>query len=172
MARPEIVKTELGERLRSVRRSLGDPAREHFAQLIGISPKTLANHERGDSAPDANVLTAYRTKCGVDINWLVTGDGEMFSARAGGKEPALTDPELLERLSDRVSAFFRELDQKPPPRRIMRETINLYNALLKAVPDLEDREMVEAVLPRLELEFKRRLQLAATEPGSGKRSAS
>lgn len=28
--------------------------------------------------PDSSVLQAYRQKIGVDVNWLLTGDGEMF----------------------------------------------------------------------------------------------
>lgn len=74
MAREEVIKTELGQRLRDVRRSLGDPKREVLAQDLGFSAKTLANYERGDSQPDAAALAAYRTKLNVDTNWLITGE--------------------------------------------------------------------------------------------------
>lgn len=80
MARPETLKTDLGRRLRAVREKLGDPPREDFARLLGISAKTLGNYERGDNVPDAEALSAYREKTRVSINWLLTGDGEIFDS--------------------------------------------------------------------------------------------
>lgn len=169
MARPEVIKTQLGQRLRSVRKYLGDPRRESFAKNLGISPKTLANHERGDSAPDANVLAAYREKYGVDINWLVTGLGSMFGAAQPPGTLCRTDPLLMERLSERVVTIFRDIGQIPSLRHITRETAVVYNELATAVPDLRDQEMIEAVLPRVELEFRRRLEQATADPGDSKR---
>lgn len=78
MARPEVLKTELGQRLRLVRQKAGDLSRDEFAQHLGLSSKTLANYERGDTQPDAQALAAYRRFAEVDANWLITGDGEMF----------------------------------------------------------------------------------------------
>lgn len=80
MARPEIIKTELGQRIRSVRQSVGDPSRDEFAQELGLSAKTLANYERGDTQPDAEAVAAFHRRFGVDANWLVAGEGEMFPA--------------------------------------------------------------------------------------------
>lgn len=82
------------------------------------------------------------------------------------------DAALMERLHDRVATVFNETGQKPPQRRIAREAANLYNELIKAVQNINDQEMVEAALPMVALEFKRRLERAADEPGTGKRSAS
>lgn len=79
MARPEVEpKTELGKRLREVRLALGDPLRDDAARKLGVSKSSIANYERGERVPDASVLETYRRKYGVDINWLLTGDGKMF----------------------------------------------------------------------------------------------
>lgn len=78
MARPETIKTDLARRLRAVREELGDPTREAFAGFLGVSTKTLGNYERGDNVPDAEALKAYKVVYGVNVNWLLTGDGEMF----------------------------------------------------------------------------------------------
>lgn len=86
MARPEVVKTDLARRLRTVRESTGAPSREEFAQLLGFSVKTLANYERGDTQPDALTLAAYRQVVGVDTNWLITGVGEPFRTQANSQE--------------------------------------------------------------------------------------
>lgn len=77
----------------------------------------------------------------------------------------------MERLHDRVASIFHDVGQKPPQRRIAREAANLYNDLAKAVLDLSDTEMIDAMLPQIALSFKRRIEQAAAEPGSGKHSA-
>ncbi|MGO1161700.1 S24 family peptidase [Brucella sp. C7-11G] len=83
MARPETPsKTPLGERLRELRRRLGDPERDVFSEQLGVSKNTLVNYEKGDTEPTASVLDAYRYKFGANVLWIITGEGEMFSESA------------------------------------------------------------------------------------------
>lgn len=91
MARPENEPlTALAKRLRDVRRDLGDQERGAFADRVGISKSTLAFYERGERTPDADVLRTYRDRCGVDMNWLITGDGEPFQAQGDGRQVQYT----------------------------------------------------------------------------------
>lgn len=83
MGRPETIKTKLGERLRKVRAASGDPSRDEFAQNLGISAKTLANYERGDTQPDATALAAYHKAAQVSLDWLLTGEGNMVLVSPG-----------------------------------------------------------------------------------------
>ena len=96
MARPEIIKTELGKRLRAVRAHFGDPDRDAFAKDVGLSPKTLANYERGDTQPDAGAIAAYRASFSIDTNWLLTGDGEMFPSKGAGERGRATEATELD----------------------------------------------------------------------------
>ncbi|MCD4662303.1 MAG: helix-turn-helix domain-containing protein [Agrobacterium sp.] len=83
LARPEAKpKTALAERLRDLRRKLGDPERDLFAQQLGVSKNTLASYERGETEPTASILEAYRQNFGASVLWIVTGQGEMFSESA------------------------------------------------------------------------------------------
>ncbi|WP_235824299.1 XRE family transcriptional regulator [Brucella anthropi] len=83
MARPEAPsKTPLGARLRELRRKLGDPERDGFADQLGVSKNTLASYERGETEPTASVLDAYRQNFGANVLWIVTGDGAMFTESA------------------------------------------------------------------------------------------
>lgn len=82
------------------------------------------------------------------------------------------DIALLQRIGDEVQTVFIQVKQKAPPRAITAEAGRLYNELLQMVSDIRDEELVEAVLPVIRARFKKRLQEAAAEPGSGKRSAS
>ncbi|MCA1492734.1 helix-turn-helix domain-containing protein [Ensifer sp. NBAIM29] len=79
MGKPESApKTELGARIRDVRRNLGDLEREAFATKLGISKNTLAYYERGERTPDVMTMAAYRERFGVNLNWIATGEGDMF----------------------------------------------------------------------------------------------
>jgi phage repressor protein C with HTH and peptisase S24 domain len=78
VGRPEKIKTPLGERLREIRRSKGDPEREDFASALDIQKERLARFERGDAVPNADVLARYYDVLGIDLNWLTTGQGSMF----------------------------------------------------------------------------------------------
>ncbi|ALE03608.1 helix-turn-helix domain-containing protein [Bartonella ancashensis] len=79
MARPETeAKTVFGKRLRYVRLALGDPSRETLAKNFNMTKNSIAFYERGEREPNLSVLQAYRTLYGVNINWLLTGQGKMF----------------------------------------------------------------------------------------------
>ncbi|MGV1823766.1 S24 family peptidase [Agrobacterium vitis] len=90
MARPEIEpKTPLGLRLREVRAHLKIEDRDAFASQLGLSKGGLAHYERGERVPDASVLQAYRENFGINANWLLTGQGSMFSEEIG-KDTSVT----------------------------------------------------------------------------------
>ncbi|ABM44578.1 hypothetical protein X471_00101 [Bartonella bacilliformis str. Heidi Mejia] len=79
MARPETeAKTVFGKRLRHIRLALGDPSRETLAKNFNMTKNSIAFYERGEREPNLSVLQAYRTLYGVNINWLLTGQGKMF----------------------------------------------------------------------------------------------
>ncbi|MBB5073177.1 transcriptional regulator with XRE-family HTH domain [Bartonella callosciuri] len=81
MARPETEsKTIFGKRLRYVRLALGDPSRETLAKNFSMTKNSIAFYERGEREPNLSVLQTYRTLYGVNINWLLTGQGKMFDA--------------------------------------------------------------------------------------------
>ena len=176
MARPEVIKTPLGQRLRAVRKEFGDPSRVDFARRLGVTDKTLANHERGDSEPDAGVLRRYREELGVNINWLVSNVGEMFEDPS--KRPQVAPPDrildewLLDELGKIVVREHKAARAALPPEKVAPEAGALYNELLGMVRDVADRRTVEAMLPLLAEDLRGRLRDAASAPGAGKREAS
>lgn len=176
VARPEVIKTPLGQRLRAVRREFGDPSRVDFARRLGVTDKTLANHERGDSEPDAGVLRRYRDELGVNINWLVSDIGEMFEDPS--KRPPVAPTEyvldewLLNELGKIVVREHKAAKATLPPEKVAPEAGALYNELAAMVRDVSDRRTVEAMLPLLAENLRARLHEAAAAPGNGKREAS
>lgn len=160
----------LGKRLREVRRHFGDEDREVFAARLGSSKAALAYYERGERAPDSNVLAAYRDVLGVNANWLLSGTGSMFDDPSKAPPQAI-DPFLLEKLAKLASTVYRDAGIKLPGERATVEAAELYNELVAKVSDIGDADEVEATLPQLRHLLKRRLGEAVAEPGTGKRSA-
>jgi transcriptional regulator with XRE-family HTH domain len=96
MARPEKIKTPLGQRLSDARKRLGYDERPVFAEALRIPLSTLANYERGESAPNADVLAIYHLQFGINLNWLISGKGEMFVADSGFDQDAQTLTDLAQ----------------------------------------------------------------------------
>lgn len=170
MARPQISKTPFGQRLTAVRRSLGYEARLAFSQLLGMHPDTLGGYERGDTEPSMEFLAMYRQRFGVNISWLVTGEGSMFDDPSLAP-PQAVDPTLLEKLARLVSSVYRDAGIKLPGERHTVEAASLYNELIVRVSDLGDPDEIEATLPQLRHQLKKRLAEAVASPGTGKRLA-
>lgn len=76
----------VGARIAAVRGSI---SQVDFATRTGVHKNTLGNYERGDREPDAAFCRSVRSEFGIDINWLLTGDGPM---RHGGTEDSRPEP--------------------------------------------------------------------------------
>jgi phage repressor protein C with HTH and peptisase S24 domain len=74
MGRPRKIAPGLGERILSLVRS--DQTNAEFADEIGIADATLGNYLRGEREPSYDFLRRLRAVRGVDINWLITGEGK------------------------------------------------------------------------------------------------
>ncbi|UTO27918.1 helix-turn-helix domain-containing protein [Bartonella harrusi] len=127
MARPETEsKTIFGKRLRYVRLALGDPSREALAKSFSMTKNSIAFYERGEREPNLNVLQTYRTLYGVNINWLLTGQGKMFDTeytksdfdwnyfikKIEGLEEILTKNDHGEKLNQKtIDSSYKKLQQ-------------------------------------------------------------
>lgn len=45
-----------------------------------MNPETLGGYERGDSSPDMQFLARYKQDFSVNLDWLITGEGDMFQS--------------------------------------------------------------------------------------------
>jgi transcriptional regulator with XRE-family HTH domain len=79
MSKKEIEKKEeIGSRFRRFRESIGKVQHELAAELK-ISQSTIANIERGKAFPNINYLHYFYNNYQLNINWLLIGQGDMFS---------------------------------------------------------------------------------------------
>ncbi|WP_097176415.1 helix-turn-helix domain-containing protein [Stappia indica] len=173
MARPEVEpKTPLGRRLRDIRKALGDQDRADFAARLGLNKSTLANYERGEAEPPASALSAY-ARLGVSLEWLVSGEGEMFAnpPKAPLLEARRIEPALFRQVGRLVARIHKEEGVRLPPDAALDEQAEAYNALMARAEDPSDAAELESLLPWLESRLRKKLQAAAAEPGTGKRQA-
>lgn len=63
------------QRIKEFRRALG-LTQMQFAERMGIPVRTLKGYEMGERSPGSEALAAM-AKTGVNLNWLLTGSGEM-----------------------------------------------------------------------------------------------
>ncbi len=71
------MKTTIGDRIREARENKGaDQAT--LAGKVDVATRTLQRWEKGEQTPDGLAITALAKVTGVQPNWLLTGDGEMY----------------------------------------------------------------------------------------------
>lgn len=158
--------------MREVRRALGDPERDVFSNSLAVDKTTLAAYERGQRTPDADTLARYRELHGIDINWLVTGDGQMFVDLDKAPKPQVViEKSLMKKLARLAMRVYRDAGVKLPPEEIASEAADLFNDLVAKVTNIRDTGEVDAVFPQLEYRLKKRLSENEAPTSSGKRSA-
>lgn len=64
-----------------------------FANMVGVPYRSMQNYVRGEREPSAAALTALAKNAGVNITWLLTGQGPRFQSDA--LEKAITDKVLI-----------------------------------------------------------------------------
>jgi len=65
------------ERLKFIRQALGKTQKE-MAQLLGVSLRAYQMYEEGKTNIPLPKLRILASQFGVNINWLLTGEGEPF----------------------------------------------------------------------------------------------
>jgi len=69
----------MNNRLKQLRKRLKIKQGE-LANKTGILQQQLSKYERGENKPSADFLIKLIEKTAVNLNWLLTGEGEMFAA--------------------------------------------------------------------------------------------
>ena len=67
----------LGKRLQEVRKHYNLTV-DQLAEKAGVKPRTLGSYERNEAKAPIELLEFMQQSFHVDLNWLVTGKGEMF----------------------------------------------------------------------------------------------
>lgn len=65
------------ERIKKIRESLNLSQKE-FAQELGVISTAISKYERGEVKPASDFLDKLYRKFHVNLNWLISGKGQMF----------------------------------------------------------------------------------------------
>jgi transcriptional regulator with XRE-family HTH domain len=87
------------KRLKKVRESLGK-TQQNMSDELGISKSAYSYFEINETASFTNNLLALLARLGVNINWIITGEGEMVLTTAP-PTPAI-ESELTGELEERI----------------------------------------------------------------------
>ncbi|MFW9872548.1 MAG: helix-turn-helix domain-containing protein [Candidatus Thorarchaeota archaeon] len=72
-----MTKKEIGNRIKYLREFL-HLSQDQFAKKVGTHKQTISKYERGEQFPKVNMLNPWVDIFNVNLNWLLTGQGEMF----------------------------------------------------------------------------------------------
>lgn len=64
---------KFGDRIKRIRETNLQLNQTQFAELFGVSQKTVSNWESDRNEPPLGVLATLRSQHNVDLNWLITG---------------------------------------------------------------------------------------------------
>ncbi|WP_455466575.1 helix-turn-helix domain-containing protein [Bartonella sp. B39] len=161
MGRPKKEpKTELAKRLREVRLALGFVERKQFADHLAVPESTMSNYETGLREPPISMLIIYKNICGVSVEWLATGEGEMFTdvTKVTDLEAPTIPAGLMKKLGRIAYTTYRDTKIKLPPEDIAEIAAELYGKLQELAQNINDTEEVELTLPLLKLHLKRQIE--------------
>ena len=89
-----------------------------FAEQTGIAYRTLQGYVGGEREPNAEGMTGI-AKAGVNLNWLVSGEGEMFQILTQENTMSEQEKKLIadyrtmpENLKDAFAISFKEISEK------------------------------------------------------------
>ena len=89
-----------------------------FAEQAGIAYRTMQGYIGGEREPNAEGMSGI-AKAGVNLNWLVSGEGEMFQAVmpkniiSEQEEKLIADYRTMpENLKDAFAISFKEISEK------------------------------------------------------------
>ena len=67
----------ISERLKTIREAKG-LSQKQFAETLGTALTRISEYERDKVKPTTEILTKLAEIHGININWLLTGNGDMF----------------------------------------------------------------------------------------------
>lgn len=114
----------IGGRLRAWRQSRTKTQAE-ISDLTGIPVDTWKKYEGDIRAPGSEALSLM-VKAGLNLNWLMTGEGDMKWGADDTPPPPAVNYELLSSAELAVHRFLDEEGGTAPPERIARLVIALY----------------------------------------------
>lgn len=137
---------EMGERFRLLRQSSEKTLKE-FADLLETTHPVLSRVERGEQQLSANLMQKLYLKLNVSLDWLLTGQGDMYLGETRHALPANLpthgsfsdeDIKLLKEIIETVVDLFEKEDLTLPGHRFAELIILLFEDLKKDIINIDN----------------------------------
>jgi hypothetical protein len=141
-----------------------------------LKRRTLYDYISGKTEPKISAIADIAKHTGVNIGWLVTGDGDMIKESAQASvvrfcAQTAINAEVFKQVGKLVASVYSDEGVKLPPEALMAEAASHYNALMGRADQHDDVQELLSLLPWLENKVRKDIRNAAKEPGTGKHSA-
>lgn len=128
----------LNERLKILRQNL-NLTQSDIANALEIAPRSWQQYENGSSIPGGKVLEALHLKLKVNINWLLSGSGQMYF-REGDVD---YDRELLIQAISTLESCLVKKGVELDPVKKGKVAVKLFENLKRSGISAENLEEVE-----------------------------
>lgn len=120
----------IGERLERIADKLYKSNKSDFARAINKKPQNVYQYIRGDRTPGAEFLYQLTT-IGVNINWVLTGKGEMLEKdqkRSVAFDPSAKEENVGKLLSSIANRLSRVNFDQETKISVLKETLDKIDA--------------------------------------------
>ncbi|ACS79713.1 conserved hypothetical protein [Maridesulfovibrio salexigens DSM 2638] len=122
--------TDIYKRIEQVKSEL-NLSNKALAEQGKTTDRTIINIKSGSSTPNAKILYHWRENLGLNINWLLTGVGEMFSTNIRSAE------EMLPPLTKKLMSVEQSMDKAAQLAKL-----EAMKAVIEG--DIEDEKSVQS----------------------------
>jgi transcriptional regulator with XRE-family HTH domain len=165
-----------GDRLRLAMK--GRLTQEELAKATGASLSGVKKWLSGASDPGWSGIVAAAQVCGISLDWLATGKGQMRPGGAAAASTAptataetfapATDARLMGRLTEKILLIYKEMGVSIAIHQATERAAKEHDRIVATVTDPDDRltEVGEVTAA-----LRQELRAAAADPASSKRRA-
>jgi transcriptional regulator with XRE-family HTH domain len=98
----------LGDRIKEVRTS-SNKSLTAFADSLGISKGTLSKMENNKNSPSVTTLVSLSKQYNVNLNWILTSEGEMYIDSSNDSE---FYKEKIRYLKEKLAVLSKKLEEE------------------------------------------------------------
>lgn len=109
-----------------------------WAKKVGIPSSTFDRMWNGGIVPKAGMLLKISRHCGKSVDWLLTGEGEVFGSvdsAPSASPPAPLNEDLMDLIGDAISAVYKEENARIGPGKLTRLAARIYGDLIEFPPE-------------------------------------
>ena len=129
-------KNLIGNRVREVRKTLG-LSQLQFVEHLGCSRSIISLLENGVVLPSSSILAALKSKFNVSLDWLFSGEGEMFTTE---KDENIGLPDFNESSKDILTMLQEMKESKVIKHRVLAAFFQIKLELNPSILELKKKK--------------------------------